>query len=393
VYNSADLTGPYLQSFAWRHGCNPYQPAKILVEKFFPNANNGKGFNGGIYPPTTSLLMMPITYFHWNTAKKIWMIWTLFVFVVTMYLLKRHLLVKFNNSKRLKFSLIALLAFSPFHTGIALGQVSIIVICFMILSFLYYLKGYITIPAFLLAISVGIKPQLALFLVIFYILKKKYKIVIFFGAIYASIVIFSEIYPLIIDGNQLGSSWTMWLRRVFAGYGITGGERFIYTDIDKFSTVNIQVLISQFFDNSFLVKIISFTIYFVMILIFIYEYFRNKENDDFVIFSVLSILMLLPVYHRFYDASLLIVPLIWSILRLKENKAEINMSILTFLLLIFSVPGGTILILLTPHLPQLISTSFVWNFIVLPHQVWILLSSYMLMIIFMKKNGIREIKV
>jgi hypothetical protein len=310
-----------------------------------------------------------------------------------MYLLKRHLLVKFNNSKRLKFSLIALLAFSPFHTGIALGQVSIIVICFMILSFLYYLKGYITIPAFLLAISVGIKPQLALFLVIFYILKKKYKIVIFFGAIYASIVIFSEIYPLIIDGNQLGSSWTMWLRRVFAGYGITGGERFIYTDIDKFSTVNIQVLISQFFDNSFLVKIISFTIYFVMILIFIYEYFRNKENDDFVIFSVLSILMLLPVYHRFYDASLLIVPLIWSILRLKENKAEINMSILTFLLLIFSVPGGTILILLTPHLPQLISTSFVWNFIVLPHQVWILLSSYMLMIIFMKKNGIREIKV
>jgi hypothetical protein len=59
----------------------------------------------------------------------------------------------------------------------------------------------------------------------------------------------------------------------------------------------------------------------------------------------------------------------------------------------FSVPGGTILILITPHLPQTISNSFVWNFIVLPHQVWILLISYMLMMFFMKQNSIQQVKV
>jgi hypothetical protein len=393
VNNSADLTGPYLQSFAWRNGCNPYQSAKILVEKFFPNANNGKGFNGGIYPPTTSLLMMPITYFHWNTAKKIWMIWTIFIFVITMYFLGKQLLIKFNNYKRLKFSLLVLLAFSPFHTGIALGQVSIVVICFMILSFLFYLKSWITLSAFLLAISVGLKPQLALFLVIFYILKKKYRILAIFCVMYASIIVFSEIYPLIIDGNQIGSSWTMWLGRVFAGYGVTGGERFLYTDIDKFSTINIHVLISQFFYNSFLVKIISFITYFLMILVFIYIFLKNKECDDFVVFSVLSMLMLLPVYHRFYDASILIVPLMWSILKVKKIKNDINLSLLAFLLLVFSVPGGTILILLTPHLPQIIKNSAIWNFIILPHQVWILLISYMLMIVIMKRNCVQQVKV
>jgi hypothetical protein len=391
--NSADLTGPYLQSFAWRHGCNPYQPAKVLVDKFFPNANNGKGFNGGIYPPTTSLLMVPITYFQWNTAKKIWMVWTVLVFAITMYLLIRHLLIKFNDSKMFRTSLLVLLIFSPFHTGIALGQVSIVVVCFMILSFLFYLKKCMNMSAFLLAIAVGLKPQLALFLVIFYIVKKKYSIIAIFCAIFALIIISSEIYPLIIDGNQLGSSWTMWLKRVFAGYGVTGGERFLYNDIDKFSTINIQVLVSQFFDDSFKIKIISFSLYFVMIMIFIYQYVKNNKKDDFIVFSALSILMLLPVYHRFYDASLLIVPLLWSILKIRKNDKEMNMSILAFLLLMFSVPGGTILILITPHLPQTISNSFVWNFIVLPHQVWILLISYMLMMFFMKQNSIQQVKV
>jgi hypothetical protein len=393
VNNSADLTGPYLQSFAWRHGCNPYQPAKILVEKFFPNANNGKGFNGGIYPPTTSLLMMPITYFHWDTAKKIWMMWTIFIFSVTMYFLGKQLIIKFNNYGGLKLSFIVLLAFSPFHTGIALGQVSIIVICFMILSFLFSLKNYITLSGFLLALAVGLKPQLALFLVVFYLLRKKYRILTFFGAMYALIIISSEIYPVIIDGNQLGSSWTMWLKRVFAGYGVTGGERFLYDDIDKFSTLNIQVLVSQFFHNSFAVKTISFTIYISMILFFIYFYFNNKKCDEFIIFSLLSILILLPVYHRFYDASLLIVPLLWSILKVKKIKNEKKLSFLALLLLLFSVPGGTILILLTPRLPQIISNSAIWNFIVLPHQVWILLISYILMIFIMKHDRIQQVKV
>jgi hypothetical protein len=363
VNNSADLTGPYLQSFAWRHGCNPYQPAKILVEKFFPNANNGKGFNGGIYPPTTSLLMMPITYFHWDTAKKIWMMWTIFIFSVTMYFLGKQLIIKFNNYGGLK------------------------------LSFLFSLKNYITLSGFLLALAVGLKPQLALFLVVFYLLRKKYRILTFFGAMYALIIISSEIYPVIIDGNQLGSSWTMWLKRVFAGYGVTGGERFLYDDIDKFSTLNIQVLVSQFFHNSFAVKTISFTIYISMILFFIYFYFNNKKCDEFIIFSLLSILILLPVYHRFYDASLLIVPLLWSILKVKKIKNEKKLSFLALLLLLFSVPGGTILILLTPRLPQIISNSAIWNFIVLPHQVWILLISYILMIFIMKHDRIQQVKV
>jgi hypothetical protein len=210
---------------------------------------------------------------------------------------------------------------------------------------------------------------------------------------YTSIIVFSEIYPLIIDGNQLGSSWTMWLRRVFAGYGVTGGERFLYTDIDKFSTINIQVLISQIFNNSFLVKFISFITYFLMILVFIYIFFKNKECDDFVVFSVLSILILLPVYHRFYDASILIVPLLWSILKVKKIKNEINVSLLALLLLVFSVPGGTILIILTPHLPQIMRNSVIWNLIVLPHQVWILLISYMLMIDIMRQNSVQQVKV
>lgn len=392
IDNSADLTGPYLQSFTWVDGGNPYQPAKVLADKYFPNANSGKGFNGTIYPPTTSFLMFPLAFFQWNNAKIIWMFFSTFIYFFTLYLLCMYFYKKNGKKNNIKIFITISLIFSPFHTGIALGQLSVVVICFMILSFLFACKQKNNISGLLLAISVGLKPQLALFYVFYFILNKNFKILKFFTFYYALIIFCTQSYPYLIDGDSLSSSWFMWLQRVSGGYGITGGDRFIYNDILKFNTVNIQILISEFFKDGLIVKIISSSIYIGMIGAFLYVYKKNKVYNNFLSVSLISILALLPVYHRYYDVAILIIPIAWCVLDVHKALYKIYIRVLLTSLLVFILPGGTILILFTKYLPEIWAQSFVWNKILLPHQVWVLFVSFFSMLSIMTVSGKKAVR-
>ncbi|WP_462323587.1 glycosyltransferase family 87 protein [Desulfoplanes sp.] len=387
IDNSADLTGPYLQSFVWIRGCNPYQPAEYLADKFLKNKNNGKGFNGAIYPPTTSFLMSPLALFSWSRAKIIWSAISVIIFIITMYLLGNSLIKKKYMYKNIKLFLLIMFLFSPFHTGIALGQLSIVVICFLILTFVFYTNKKIILSSFFLAIAIGLKPQLALFGMLFFVIKKKYPIILISLMFYAVILLCTQMFPVVFHGDHLCSSWSLWIERVFNGYGPTGGDRFLPDDILKFNTVNMHVLISQFVKNNLVIKWLAFALYFLMFACFLLNYKRRTYNNDFVTYSIVMILMLLPVYHRFYDASILILPLSWCIFNYNLRSKII---ILIILLSLFFVPGGTVLILIHPYLSDFIKNSFLWNNFILPHQVWALLAAYVILNLFYKKNKFIE---
>jgi hypothetical protein len=100
---------------------------------------------------------------------------------------------------------------------------------------------------------------------------------------------------------------------------------------------------------------------------------RVGNNNDLLGLSTLAVLSLLPVYHRLYDASLLIFPLAWSLAALPEFRKKLARGTL-LLILVFLVPGGSALEQLqhTSHLVAL-QHSWWWTHIVMPHQVWALL--------------------
>jgi len=95
----------------------------------------------------------------------------------------------------------------------------------------------------------------------------------------------------------------------------------------------------------------------------------------------------LPVYHRMYDASLLIFPLDWSLTELSGPRKRLAKGTL-LLILVFLVPGGTALeqFQLTNHLVTL-QRSWGWAHFVMPHQVWALLFLSVLLLLAMRPGA------
>lgn len=102
---------------------------------------------------------------------------------------------------------------------------------------------------------------------------------------------------------------------------------------------------------------------------------RSADNGDQLLeLSTIAVISLLPVYHRFYDASLLIFPLAWSFAALSGPlRTFAKLSIL--LTLPFLLPGGSALEQLQQHTHHFtaLQHSYLWTATVMPHQAWCLL--------------------
>jgi len=100
----------------------------------------------------------------------------------------------------------------------------------------------------------------------------------------------------------------------------------------------------------------------------------NHASRDLLALSALTVLSLIPIYHRFYDASLLIFPLAWSLTALNGPLRSLAKWVLLVIILVFLLPGGTALQQWQQagHFATL-RNYWWWKTLVLPHECWSLL--------------------
>ncbi len=104
------------------------------------------------------------------------------------------------------------------------------------------------------------------------------------------------------------------------------------------------------------------------------------EDCDLLALSTIAVISLLPVYHRFYDATLLVFPLCWIFVSFRRAH---RVSLLCLLLLApFLVPGGTLLETMqsSGRIPASLSHHWWWEAFVMAHQVWALVLLSLLLV-------------
>jgi hypothetical protein len=144
----------------------------------------------------------------------------------------------------------------------------------------------------------------------------------------------------------------------------------------RFSLINLQVHFYALLRHSALANTLAFAVSAILFGIWLVVMLRrgSKNNDALLTLSTLAVLSLFPVYHRFYDAFLLIFPLCWSLREI--SGARNKFAWWAFLLMLpFLVPGGSALEQLqaSGKIPRAIVDSWWWTAIVMPHQIWFLL--------------------
>jgi hypothetical protein len=158
--------------------------------------------------------------------------------------------------------------------------------------------------------------------------------------------------------------------------------------------LNLQVLMSQLVATPRLAQYLSVGLILITLLIWLSLRQRMPDQPMLLDLAILSVIALLPVYHRFYDAALLIFPIAWAIYELRSTVAR-HARVCLAMTVPFFLPGAAMLKGLAHFnaTVETLSQSWWWNLFIAPHQVWLIASMLVTLLMAQRKLVSRELRI
>lgn len=377
-----DFISPYIQAKALVQGTDPYSPENLV--RLWPEearrfdflardlASGNLIVNRGIptaYPLTCFLLLVPFALCPWPVAHIAWLVVN--IILVLWLIWSLILLAGFRAEQKRTYLFVAVaLALAPFHTGLAAGSIAIVAVALCGVAISAAHRKHDNLAGTFIGIAICLKPQIGLPFLIYYLLRRRWQV----SAVSLGLVVITAVAAM----GRLAASHTPWLQnyrvdnRVLLATGILSD--FTERNPIRFSLVNLQVALYPLVKQAVTANILAVAISGLMFLVWLLLVLRrDRPADELLDVSTIAVLSLLPVYHRLYDASVLILPLCW-ILSAWSNQLRSFARRALPLVLIFLVPGGSALeqLQLNGHVPAAAANSGWWRTLVMPHQVWAL---------------------
>lgn len=377
-----DFISPYIQSKAWVRGIDPYSPANLV--QLWPReaeqpeflhqdlATHNLALRRGIptaYPLTALFVLAPMTILPWPVAHVAWLVINLLVYAAMGLSLAWLIRLRWSEARTYIFCAF-LLALAPFHTGLAAGSIAIVVVSITAVVCLAAECQHDILAGTLLAIAVSLKPQIALPFLLYFLLCRRWRLAGTAIGIVAAVAALAVLRLTITGAPWLGNYLDD--NRILFSRGSLGD--FTEANPIRFGLVNLQVLLYVILHNRVVANGLALAIGILAGLWWLFLFRRRSPNAHALLaLSALVVISLLPVYHRLYDASLLVFPLAWSLTALSGRIRPLA-NITFCLILPFLVPGGTVLeqIQLRGYVSSALRGAWWWKVMVMPHQVWVL---------------------
>jgi hypothetical protein len=380
-----DFISPYIQSRALIQGLDPYSP-EVLVRLWPVTGPHRLQFldkdlaDGSLiakrgiptaYPLTALFLLVPLAMLPWSVAHLLWLAITAVLALEVIWSLLRRLTIEVDGWRAYVFVAFAL-ALAPLHTGSAAGSIVIATVALCGIALVREQSGTATFAGILFGLAVCLKPQIGLPFLAYYLLRRRWRLC----GIATGIVLTAAVLAM----ARLAISGTPWLQnyRTDNKVLLVSGILADFTERNplRFSLINLQVLFYTIWHQAGAANAFAIGLSAVLFVIWVGLLLRNeRQNEDALLaMSAVAMLSLLPVYHRFYDAFLLIFPLCWSLREFSGPRKQFARGTLV-LMLPFLVPGGSALEEMQRggRIPQAIAQSWLWNRVVMPHEIWCLL--------------------
>ncbi len=397
--NFNDFISPYIQTRAWIAGQDPYSASNLVrlwppeAERFdFLTRDLADGslvLKRGIptaYPLTAFVLIAPVAALPWHIAHPLWLVITVLSFGVTVASLLSVAKLLPRTDLTLAFLAIAL-ALAPFHTALAAGSIVTVSVAASAAAVWASSRRHDILAGLLLAIAIGLKPQIGLPFCFYYLVRRRWRIPAIVGGV--------VVLVFILACMRCVASGTPWVEnylydnRILFAHGSLGD--FTEGNPIRFGLINFQVAAYTVLHNRDAASLVATAVAAVGGIVWLFLVVRRERNDpssELLALSALTVLSLLPIYHRFYDASLLIFPLAWSLTGLNGPLRALARSVLVVMVLVFLLPGGTALQQMQQagHFAAL-RNYWWWNTLILPHECWSLLILCALLLCAMRIGG------
>ncbi len=376
--NWNDLSQNYTASRLWLKGRNPSDPQNFVALWKKDGSGSRLELTDGrthLAPPIGGLVVLaPIAAFPWKAAKIIWLSVLLIAFAATVWTIALAGGFEWGEPRTLAF-VTACVALAPFHTGLASGNPSILVIGLCAAAILAATRQHDVAAGILFGVACSLKPQIGAFLVLYYLVRRRWQL---FATAVASTISLAAVAALYLWLR--GASWIHDYLHNARGF-VTANhiDDFTSANPGRFTLINLQVPFFSITGHSTSANLLAFAVGSFLVCTWIVWTARGSAHSPALLsLGAISIIGLLPVYHRFYDAGLLILPLCWCLSQLvgpPKGRASTTAKIALLLMIPFLAPGTAFLQQLVVHgkISDAIKDSRLWNCVVMPHETWALL--------------------
>jgi hypothetical protein len=379
-----DFAPPYAASRAWLSGENPYDGAaltRVLFAAGRGTDERGRGSEGGaLYAPATLVVLAPFALLSWHAARAAFLIVSVTLFVWHLKPILRLGALSLRDTEGV-WLLGGVLALAPYHTGIALGQIAIPCVALLVLGIDAIQHDHDRRGGALLALATLLKPQLAAPFILYFFLRHRPRA--------AAIAVGICAVAMIVGIAWLSVHQVPWLTGWIAATRDISASGLEHDPAGPFSAqmVELRPLITA------LTGIRSPGVLGFALAggggVVVYVWGRSlSERRDLLLLSAVSVLTLLAVYHRFYDAAVLCLPITWAASTYAHEASLRRVAIgAAACCAVFFAPGAWMMQRLVNGGTVSTETaqSFWWNVILIRHQNWALVALLVCLVIAIRR--------
>ncbi len=344
-----------------------------------------------VYPPSTFVLMSPWCCTDWASGRMGWMLTGTAMLVGIL----AGCLRLAGLSWRQPVYWLAMaggIAMAPGHTGISVGQTSIAVMFLIVVAQLLRpdctRRGTLAslLPGVALGLACAIKPQIGLVFLALEAGRGRWKAAVT-GLVVAGLVLTAGILKLRASGVDWYPQWQANL----AAFAASDNADPSAANPLRYQLINLSYLLHGFTDNRAVVKWLVYTIVTGLCgAYFLAGRGKPSERGELLSLSFLAAVSMLVVYHRLYDALVLLFPLAWLFSQVRclrdanERRRVWGICLAVALCLLpFYVPGASLLNSLKDNhkIAASIAESWWFNALIMPHAVSALMGLALCMIL------------
>jgi hypothetical protein len=192
---------------------------------------------------------------------------------------------------------------------LVLGQPAVFAISLVIIGSYFFLGGrFLAVGALMFLLSLAVKPQIGGLIVLYLVLRRihwRYASMAMAGA---GVVLLCA--SLILGHHPRSAAWASTLRANLSATLNPGGSADPRPENQQaIGDLNLQSLTSIFFPEARTFNAVAYSVFLALLALGILVALRTSASREthFISLAALSVLSLMPVYHRFYDTRLLLL--------------------------------------------------------------------------------------
>lgn len=366
----------YVSARAWLYGVNPYEAPRLdevwsIAGGPAAERPSVRGSRDLLYPPPTFVLVAPVAAFDWREAREIWALVNFaamgVAIVATVFLLG----LRWRHPSTWIFAGVAI-AFAPCLTGVKMGQTAMLLTALIASGHALRVRGHPWLGGVMLGLAAVLKPQIGLVFVAYEVFRWRWR-----SAGPALVVAAVVACVGIVRLEAAGVPWVGSLGDNVSAFTTGRGDgNPLPENPRRYQMIDLRPIMHNLTPNRTLALLGTIGFVGVIGLVALAPWLRRQEDErELIAISLGCALSLLIVYHRFYDASVLLLPLGWAVWALCTSEGArfgwTRWAVLAGILPFF-VPGSAALFRMTERgsIPAWATSLPGWDTFVMHHQTW-----------------------